>query len=70
MSASKANYPERPAHGRRPTKPGEARKRPSSEHIHGRRNVWRERADAPDAKGPRITYDKLVPNLCVFGHRI
>jgi len=63
----KSSYPERPAGGHRPPKPGEARKRPSSEHIHGRRNVWKEQAEAP-ASGPRPVYDKVDTKLSIIGH--
>lgn len=40
MSASKSNYPERPLGGKRPSRPGEQRKKPSQTSGGGRRKTW------------------------------
>jgi len=68
MSANKAHYPERPIMGKRPPHPGEARKKPSSEHIHGKRILKKMRADADLPTGPRPSYDKVDMKLSVLGH--
>jgi len=69
MSANKADYPERPVGGRRPKRPGENRKKSSSEHISGRRKPFFVKAVAESAvKQQRESYDKLDLASCIIGH--
>lgn len=60
-------YPERPIGGRRPSKPGEASKKASSEHISGKRKIWVELPGSRVVK-PRESFDKLDMNRTIFGH--
>ncbi len=62
-----SSYPERPLGGKRPRKPGEARKKPSFALIGGKRKPAFEIAGL--VKPKREPGERLDVNLCVFGHR-
>jgi hypothetical protein len=62
-----SNYPERPARGKRPPRPGILRKKASSEHISGKRKAFFVKAVAAEPGGKlRESYDKLA--FAVAGH--
>lgn len=59
MSASKSNYPEKPLGGRRPAKPGEQRKKPSSEKRSGKSKAWmslRSKVEGGFDVSPRLNF--------------
>lgn len=45
-----SDYPQRPQGGKRPSRPGEQRKKPSSEHISGRRKTWSSDGSVTDGR--------------------
>lgn len=65
----KSNYPERPSRAQGHQRPGHALKKPSSEHISGKRRTWLQH-DVAAPSGPRpkeATFAGL--SYCTFGHR-